>query len=232
MQTGFCVPGEMPVLHGRGFRRQGTAPRPPGRMSAGMNFPRKRSHFAGPDRHSPCMNNQPTQDKLAASRETIRQFGRHYDYDASYLEELMDASAAAFQAFEAAMPMARVRKAAPVDLMMIAKLAAMRAQDCGPCTLLTVKIAREAGVAEEAIRSVLRGGEGLPPMQRDVHDYARALALNEDMEAGLLPRLVQNCGRETLAELAVNIIATKLYPTLKRALGHQQSCSLIPELAA
>ncbi len=178
------------------------------------------------------MNDQPTQDKLAASRETIRQFGRHYDYDTSYLEELMDASVAAFQAFEAAMPMARVRKAAPVDLVMIAKLAAMRAQDCGPCTLLSVKMARDAGVAEEVIRAVLRGGAELNPGQRDVHDYARALALNEDMDAGLLPRLMQRCGRETVAELAVNIIATKLYPTLKRALGHAQSCSLIPELAA
>jgi hypothetical protein len=28
----------------------------------------------------------------------------------------------------------------------------------------------------------------------------------------------------------VNIIATKLYPTLKRALGHAQSCSIFPAL--
>ena len=176
------------------------------------------------------MNDQT--DSLAASREALRQFGAHYDYDTGYLEELLDASPAAFRAFEAAMPMARVRGAAPVELVMIAKLAAMHAQDCGPCTLLSVKMAREAGVAEEAIRGALRGGEGLTPDQRDVHDYARAVALNIDMEPGLLDRLMERHGKEVMAEVAVNIVGTKLYPTLKRALGHERSCSLIPELTA
>lgn len=175
---------------------------------------------------------QDNDSKLAAARQMIRGFGRHYDYDTNYLEELMDASPVAFQAFEAAMPMARVRKAAPVELLMIAKLAAMRAQDCGPCTVLTVKMAREAKVPEDVIQATLRGGRGLNPEQRDVHDYARAVALNEDMDAGLLPRLQERWGREVLAEVAVNILATKLYPTIKRALGHTQSCSLMPELLA
>lgn len=171
-------------------------------------------------------------DELEASRKMIRGFGKHYDYDTSYLEELMDASPAAWRAFEAAMPMARVRHAAPADLMMIAKLAAMHAQDCGPCTLLNVKMAREAGLPEATIRAVLKGGRALDPERRDVFDYARAVSLNEDMGSDLLPRLRERLGAEVLAELAVNILATKLYPTIKRALGRGQSCALIPELAA
>jgi len=166
-----------------------------------------------------------------ASRKILRDFGAHYDYDTSYLEELLDASAVAFKAFEAAMPMARVRKAAPVDLVMIAKLAAMNAQDCGPCTLLTVKMAREAGLEEAVIRAALKGGTGLEGNRRDVHDYAVGVALNQELPSDLLPRLRERLGNEVIAELAVNIIATKLYPTLKRALGHSQSCALIPELA-
>ena len=161
----------------------------------------------------------------------LRGFGAHYDYDTSYLEELLDASPTAFQAFEAAMPMARVRKAAPVDLIMIAKLAAMKAQDCGPCTLLSVKMAREAGLDEKRIRATLKGGEGLEREDRELHDYAVAVALNHEMPPDLLPRLRERLGAEVLAEIAVNIVATKLYPTLKRALGHSQSCALIPELA-
>ncbi|HWL52789.1 MAG TPA: hypothetical protein VNQ90_10155 [Chthoniobacteraceae bacterium] len=165
------------------------------------------------------------------SREALRSFGEHYDYDTSYLEELLETSTEAFKAFEAAMPMARVRKAAPVDLLMIAKLAAMNAQDCGPCTLLSVKMAREAGVDEATIRGALKGGAGLEGDRRDVHDYAVDVALNRELPADLLPRLQERLGREVVAELAVNIVATKLYPTLKRALGHSQSCALIPELA-
>jgi len=161
----------------------------------------------------------------------LRGFGAHYDYDTGYLEDLLDTSMEAFKAFEAAMPMARVRKAAPVDLIMIAKLAAMKAQDCGPCTLLTVKIAREAGLEETTIRAALKNGEGLEGEQRDVCDYANAVALNNELHPDLLPRLQERLGNEVIAELAVNIIATKLYPTLKLALGRSQSCSLIPELA-
>lgn len=174
--------------------------------------------------------NIPNTDKLAASRENIRGFGRHYDYDVSYLEELMDASPGAFHAFEAAMPMARVRQAAPIDLIFVAKIAAMRAQDCGPCTELSLKMAREAGVTETVIAGALHEGRGLSEEQRDVHDYARAVALNEEMAPLLLPRLKARWGAEVLAELAVNIVASRLYPTLKRALGHAQSCSLFPAL--
>lgn len=165
------------------------------------------------------------------SRETLRKFGAHYDYDTSYLEDLLDASPGAFQAFEAAMPMARVHKTAPIDLIMIAKLAAMKAQDCGPCTLLSVKMAREAGLAESVIRAVLRDGGGLTDPQRDVYVYAVGVALNQELPPDLLPQLQECLGREVLAEIAVNIIATKLYPTLKRALGYAESCALIPELA-
>jgi hypothetical protein len=170
-------------------------------------------------------------EKLTASRAMLQEFGRHYDYDVSYLEALMDASPEAFLAFEAAMPMARVRKEAPLEALLIAKLAAIRAQDCGPCTVLSIKMAREAGFTEDLIREVLRG-EGLTEEQRDIYDYARAVALNEDMDPALLPRLQRRLGPAVVAELAVNILATKLYPTMKRALGFEKSCSLMPELAA
>jgi hypothetical protein len=74
--------------------------------------------------------------------------------------------------------------------------------------------------------------KGLNLEQRDVYDYALAVAANEEMDPELLPRLEQRWGREVVAELAIGIVATRLYPTLKRALGFAQSCSLIPELAA
>ncbi len=174
----------------------------------------------------------PNTDTLAASRAALQGFGAHYDYDVTYLEELMDASPEAFQVFEAAMGMGRFQKAAPQELLMIAKIAAMRIQDCGPCTLLGVKLAREAGIDEALIRGALHGGKGFNAEQRDVYDYARGVAANEELDPELLPRLQARWGREVVAEIAVNIVATRLYPTLKRALGHAQSCALIPELAA
>lgn len=169
-------------------------------------------------------------DPLSASRDNLLHFGRHFDYDVGYLLELASASPEAFRAFEAAMPMTRVQKAATVEDVQIAKIAAMRAQDCGPCTALSLKIAREAGVSESVIQGALRGGKGLTGEQRDLHDYARAVALDEEMDTGLLPRLKARLGEAALAEIAVNIVGTRIYPTLKRALGHARSCALFPSL--
>jgi len=174
--------------------------------------------------------NYPSTDPLKASREALRGFGQHYDYDVSYLEELMDASSGAFKLFEDAMAMGRYQKAAPIELLALAKIAAMRQQDCGPCTELGVKMAREAKVPEEVIQGALHGGKGLNAEQLDVYQYARGVAANEELDPELLPRLQARYGKEIVAELALGIVATRLYPTLKRALGHAKSCSLMPSL--
>jgi hypothetical protein len=171
-----------------------------------------------------------TTASLTAALNGIRAFGQHYGYDVTYLESLMEASPGAFQAFEGAMGVGRYQKAAPAEALAIAKLTAVRAEDCGPCTELGVKMAREQGVEENVIRGALRGGEGLNPEQLDIQRYARAVAANEEMEPELLPRLEARWGREVIAELALAIVGTRLYPTLRRALGHGKSCTLMPGL--
>jgi alkylhydroperoxidase family enzyme len=143
----------------------------------------------------------------------------------------MDASPGAFKAFEAAMGIGRFQNAAPTEMLVIAKIAALREQDCGPCMLLALKMAREAGVPEEVIRGALHG-RGLTAEQRDIYDYARGVAADEELDPELLPRLNQRWGREVVAELALGIASTRLYPTMKRALGFAKSCALVPELAA
>ena len=160
-------------------------------------------------------------DKLEASRREIRAFGEHYDYDTSYMEALMEASPGAYFAFEAALGMGRYQKAAPTEALIIAKLTAIRAEDCGPCAELGVKMAREAGVPEAVIRV---GGD--PKRAPNV----LAVATNGEMDPELLPRLQARLGREAVAELALGIVATRLYPTMKRGLGFAKSCSLMPGL--
>jgi alkylhydroperoxidase family enzyme len=169
-------------------------------------------------------------DRLEASRRELRAFGEHYGYDTTYMEVLMEDSPGAYLAFEAALGMGRYQKAAPIDALTIAKLAAIRAEDCGPCAELGVKMAREAGVPETVIRGALHGGQGLNAEQREVYDYAVAVATNGEMDPELLPRLQQRLGREAVAELALGIVATRLYPTMKRGLGLAKSCSLVPGL--
>lgn len=174
--------------------------------------------------------NSVSTDDLKKSRESLRAFGQHYRYDISYLEELMDTSPGAFKVFESAMGMGRFQTTASHDLLYLAKIAAMGQQDCGPCTELGVKMAREQQVPENIIQGALHGGKGLSEDQYDVYRYARGVAANEELDPELLPRLRERYGREVVAELALAIVSTRIYPTLKRALGHAKSCSLVSSL--
>jgi alkylhydroperoxidase family enzyme len=173
--------------------------------------------------------NKPSTDEVTVSREAIRAFGRHYNYDVSYLEALMEASPGAFAAYAAAMPTGQYQKAAPTELLTIAKLVTGQVEDCGPCLELGVTMARESKVPESVIRGALRGGEGLSQEQLEVYRYARGVAENVDLDPELLPRLENRWGREVVAELAIAIVGTRMYPALKRALGYAKRCSLMPE---
>ncbi|HSI62082.1 MAG TPA: hypothetical protein VLE43_03160 [Candidatus Saccharimonadia bacterium] len=169
-------------------------------------------------------------DKIAAAREGLRAFGQHYDYDVSYLEALMEASPGAFLAFEGAMNTGRYQKAAPTELLVIAKITALRTEDCGPCTELGIKMAREKGVSDAVLHGALHGGKGLSPEHLEIHQYAHAVTTNEEMDPDLLPRLEARWGREVMAEIGLAIVGARIYPTMKRALGYAKSCSLIPGL--
>lgn len=176
---------------------------------------------------------QPQQrERLEAAKAGLQAFGQHYDYDVSYLEALMEASPGAFFAFEGAMGASRFQKAAPTELLALVKITALRTEDCGPCTELTIKMGREAGVPDAIMRGALHGGKGLSPEHLEIYEFARAVTANEEMDPEMLPRLEARWGREVMAELGVAIVGARIYPTMKRALGHAKSCSLIPGLLA
>jgi len=169
-------------------------------------------------------------DQTAQWLEETRSFGRHYDYDITWMEDLLERSPEAFEAFRGAMAMSGLSRKAPVELAAIARLAALRVEDCGPCLLLSVKMAREAGVSEAVIRGTLKGGEGLEGEALEVFRFARAVAANEPIDEPWRQELETRLGLDVIAELGVVIAGVRIYPTLKRALGHAKSCSLMPEL--
>lgn len=164
-------------------------------------------------------------------REEARDFSQRYDYDNSYMEDLLERSPEAYQAFLGGMGMSGVQQATPPELAAVARMAALRVEDCGSCLELSIKMAREAGVSEAVIRGALRGGEGLEGDTRDVHHFARAVAANEPLDEAWRSALEKRLGKEVVAELAVMIAGVRIYPAVKRALGYAKSCSLIPELA-
>ncbi|MCB1121633.1 MAG: hypothetical protein KJT03_08800 [Verrucomicrobiae bacterium] len=168
-----------------------------------------------------------TLDKPTA-RQYIQAFERKYHYDAGYLHEVLETSMDAFAVFRQFQDMGNYRNVLPADVYFVSKIAAAQTEDCGPCTELNMKLAREAGVPEEVLKAALKG-KGLSPELEAVRQFSIAVAFNE-VKPGQVAEMRDTYGREGLSELAMSIASMRVYPCMKRALGFDKACA-IPAVA-
>jgi hypothetical protein len=152
-------------------------------------------------------------------------FERAYDYDTSYTRDILDASLTAFWRFLPIEKMARFRKDVPLDAWYAAKIAAALSEDCGPCTQLVVDMAEKAGVAPGVLRGILAGDEAaMGPDATLGLRFARAV-LAHDPEADVLrEELLKRWGKRGLVSLALTMAASRVFPSVKYALGHGKAC--------
>ena len=88
----------------------------------------------------------------------IDRFERLWGYDASYMRHLLAASPASFLKFGFVAGMVD-RKAAPAEALAAAGIAGTLAEDCGPCTQISVDMATAGGVDPQVLRAILAGDE-------------------------------------------------------------------------
>jgi hypothetical protein len=155
-------------------------------------------------------------------------FERAYSYDISYARELLDADPAALIAYSKVVGMAGYRKGVPRDPWFAAGIAAVLAEDCGPCTQLGVDRASEAGVPSEVVRAVVAGDvDAMPDDVALAYRFARA-SLDRAPEADeLRDEVVRRWGPRGLVSLAFAITSARMFPTLKSALGHAEACTRV-----
>ena len=155
-------------------------------------------------------------------------FERRYDYDASYMRELIDIDPAAFFAFSKVQGLSSYRRAPP-EALVAAGLVGTLAEDCGPCTQIGVDMAAKGGVEPQVLRAILAGDEAA--MGEDAAlawKFARA-SLARDLEAvePLREEVVRRWGDQGLVALSLTLMTARMYPTLKYALGYGKTCSKI-----
>ena len=157
-----------------------------------------------------------------------RKFEKRYNYDGTYMHELLEDSLGGFKAFQKFMPMSQYREKCPGDVYFTAKLMAMQEADCGSCLALNVKMAVEAGMSRKLVSGILNDQGELPEALEDVRNFARAVASAGSIDPDLLERIRRRYGRTAVAELALAIASARIFPTLKRSFGYAQSCALTP----
>jgi len=155
-------------------------------------------------------------------------FEKTFNYDASYMRHVLRVSPASLTKF-ALGSQAADRKAAPPEALVAAGLVGTLSEDCGPCTQVGVDIATANGVDPHVLRGILAGDEAaMGETAALAYRFARA-SLARDMEAcdPLRDEIVRRWGDKALVAISLSIVAARMYPTLKYALGYGKACSKV-----
>lgn len=158
----------------------------------------------------------------------IDAFEEEYAYDMGYARELLGTSLRAMLLFHKATGLGEFREGLPKDAWYAARLVAMRAEDCGPCTQLIATMAERDGQAPEMIEAVLGGR--MDALSDDVRlsvEFTKAVLARDPGADVLRRRVVQRFGRAGLVSLAFAMLSSRLYPTVKYALGYGHACSVV-----
>jgi hypothetical protein len=120
------------------------------------------------------------------------------------------------------------RRDVPPAALFAAGIAAVRAEDCGPCTQLAVAMAEKQGVRPETLRAVLT--DDVASMPDDVAlawRFTRATLAHDPAADRYRKEIVERWGRRAVITLAFAITAARIYPTVKYATGHGHICSRV-----
>jgi hypothetical protein len=158
-------------------------------------------------------------------RRRLAAFERSFDYDASYMRQVLDSDPAAFVRFSRLMGVSRYRKDVPLGAYYGAKLTATVAEDCGPCAQLIVTMALRDGLPARTVASIL--GHGDAAMSPDVAlgvTWARATLAHAPEADALREDILRQWGPRALVSLGFALVSARVFPTLKYALGHGMAC--------
>ena len=161
-------------------------------------------------------------------RRKLAAFERAYGYDAAYMRDLLDTDLGAFMAFARACKLGQYRKDVPREVWMAASMVSIVHEDCGPCTQLGVRMAEEAGIESSVIKAILEGDDrAMGPDAALGYRFAEATIRHDPALGRLHDEVVRRWGARALVSLALAIAATRVFPTVKYALGHGRSCQRV-----
>ncbi|HKW53270.1 MAG TPA: hypothetical protein VJO12_06235 [Stellaceae bacterium] len=162
------------------------------------------------------------------TRRWIAAFEREYDYDMSYVRDMLEVSPRAVRLFGRVSALGQYRHGVPAEAYFAATLVAVRWEDCSPCTQLTVTMAERAGVAPDMLRAVLtRDERAMTEETRLGFRFAEAVLAHEPGADALRDEIVARWGRDAVISLGFGIAAARVFPTVKYALGHGKACTRV-----
>ena len=159
-------------------------------------------------------------------RRQIAAFERTWNYDASYIREMIDADPRAMMVFGKVQGLSQYRKDVPLAAYCAAGLVAVMADDCGACTQLGIDMAQREGVDAAILRAIVARDYAAMPEEVALAIRFTEATLRHAPEADdLREEVLRRWGKRGLISLAFSMLSARVYPTLKDALGHGQACT-------
>jgi hypothetical protein len=159
-------------------------------------------------------------------RRQIAAFERAWNYDASYIHEMIDTDPRAAMAFSKVIGFSQYRQDIPAAPHWAAGIVSVMSEDCGPCTQLTIDMAQRQGVDPAILRAVVARDLTAMPYEVALAVRFAEKTLKHAPEADdLREEVLRLWGRRGLVSLAFVITSARLFPTLKYALGHGRACT-------
>ena len=158
-------------------------------------------------------------------RRQIARFERTWHYDASYLRELIEIDPRAVQALGKLQSISNYRRDVPPAVWAAAGIVSVMTEDCGPCTQLGIDMAERGGVDPSVLRAVVaRDFAAMPDEVALTVRFTEATLRHAPEADELREAVVRRFGQRGLVSLAFAILAGRIYPTVKYALGHGHAC--------
>jgi len=102
-----------------------------------------------------------------------------------FLRDIYEAAPGGFWRFALFVPMSRYSKRLPIEAYAVARIAAVHAEDCGPCLQTVVNMASSAGVPVDILRAaVMRDLGAMDERTRTVFEFAEAIAARDFSQRG------------------------------------------------
>jgi hypothetical protein len=155
-------------------------------------------------------------------------FEGQWGYDAGYVHELIDIDPRAARMFHRATGLGKYRQDVPADAWAATAITAVRSEDCGPCTQLGVAMAERAGVDAKVLRAILTDDPtGMPEHVALAWRFTRATIDHDPSADRFRHEIIKRWGPRAAVSLAFAILTSRMYPTVKYAMGHGQACTRI-----
>jgi hypothetical protein len=159
-------------------------------------------------------------------RRWLDKFERTWNYDASYMRDVLDADPRALLLFSKVVRMSNYHKDVPLAASFAAGILGTMTEDCGPCTQLGIDMAQRYGVDPAILRAIVaRDVNAMPYDVALAYRFTEATLARAPEADDLREEVLRRFGKRGLVSLSFSLTAARIYPTLKYALGHGKACT-------